>query len=154
MSASDQPTSSIAVARWDFRARFALAVLALGAVLLVGVARTVEPDPRGFGTHEQLGLSGCAFRRLTGWRCPTCGMTTALAWAVRGRWDRACGANPAGLVFLFGLAVLVPWLWASAIRGRPAWGARSLGGPFLVLVAATVAVALAAWIVRLVLGRA
>ena len=35
---------------------------------LVVLARRLEPDPRGFGTHTQLGLRPCSFLRATGRR--------------------------------------------------------------------------------------
>ena len=57
--------------------RWMLAVLgSLGLTLLV-TARNLEPDPRGFGTHEQLGLTPCYFQELTGHVCLLCGGTTA-----------------------------------------------------------------------------
>ena len=46
--------------------RVLLAAWAVMLVAVLAVARRLEPDPRGFGTHEQLGLSPCAFRATTG----------------------------------------------------------------------------------------
>lgn len=40
---------------------------------------------------------------LTGHPCPTCGMTTSFAYAVRGRLLRAFHAQPAGLAIALGL---------------------------------------------------
>src|SRR5687768_15883893 len=44
---------------------------------LLVVASMLQPDSRGMGTHEQLGMPPCTFLFLTGIRCPSCGMTTS-----------------------------------------------------------------------------
>ena len=54
-----------------------------------GLAGRLSPDPRGYGTHQQLGLPGCTFQMLTQWPCPSCGGTTAFAHFVRGQWPSA-----------------------------------------------------------------
>jgi hypothetical protein len=125
---------------------------ALGLAVVFGVARWLEPDPRGFGTHTQLGLPPCQFAWVTGQPCPTCGMTTAFAWFVRGRLDRSWQANPAGCLLAAACLALVPWLLAGAARGKP-WGTRSLEPPLIGLVVATVALSLVSWTVRLLLRR-
>lgn len=144
---------STAAPRLSRLTRWVLAAAALGLVLVLGIARRLEPDPSGFGTHRQLGLRPCGFQTLTGQRCPTCGMTTAFAWMARGRFDRAIEANPAGALLAPVSVVLVPWLAACAAGGRPRWGARSVDGPLIVVTVATVAVGLAAWTIRVILGR-
>ncbi|HEY2158660.1 MAG TPA: DUF2752 domain-containing protein, partial [Isosphaeraceae bacterium] len=103
-------------------------LLALAAVLigLFATAGRLSPDPRGYGTHEQLGLSPCAILRLTGRPCPTCGMTTSFAWLARGDPARAWRANPAGLLAAVVGAGLVPWLLLVASTGR-APGRRPVG---------------------------
>jgi len=133
--------------------RRALVLAALGLVGVLGVARQLEPDPRGFGTHTQLGLAPCAFALVTGHPCPTCGMTTSFAWFARGRFDRSWRANPAGSVLALTCVALIPWLLAGAARGRPP-GFRSLDRPLIGLVVATVALSLVSWTLRLLLGRA
>ena len=133
--------------------RRALVLAALGLVGVLGVARRLEPDPRGFGTHTQLGLAPCAFALVTGHRCPTCGMTTSFAWFARGRFDRSWRANPAGSVLALTCVALIPWLLAGAARGRPP-GFRSLDRPLIGLVVATLALSLVSWTLRLLLGRA
>lgn len=82
------------------------------------LAFSLTPDPRGFGTHERLGLPPCTFRALFGIRCPTCGMTTSFAYLTRGRFSQALEANAAGVVLAAACAVQIPWCWGSAIRGR------------------------------------
>jgi hypothetical protein len=127
-------------------------VSALGLAGVLGVARGLEPDPRGFGTHTQLGLAPCAFALITGHRCPTCGMTTSFAWFARGRFDRSWRANPAGSVLAPACVALIPWLVAGAARGRPV-GFRSLDRPLIALVVAAVTLSLISWTCRLFLGR-
>jgi len=134
------------------RTRWALTAAALGLAALLGLARRLEPDPRGYGTHRQLGLPPCAFLAATGRPCPSCGMTTAFAWFARGRPLRAWRANPAGSLLAPACAGLIPWLLAAAAWGRPR-GSRTIDTPLTVMVVATVAVCLLAWTVRLVLGR-
>lgn len=45
---------------------------------------SLTPDPRGFGTHEQLFLPPCFFHWLTQLPCPACGLTTSFAHLVNG----------------------------------------------------------------------
>jgi Protein of unknown function (DUF2752) len=132
--------------------RFALVISALGLVGVLLVARWLVPDPKGFGTHTQLGLAPCAFALVTGERCPACGMTTAFAWFARGRFDRSWRANPVGSLLAPTCAVLIPWLLAGALWGRPV-GFRTLEQPLIALAVATVALSLLSWTIRLFLGR-
>src|SRR6516165_8267773 len=96
-------------------------LLVAGAMLsgLMGLAKSLVPDPRGYGTHVQLGLRPCAFVVVTGRLCPTCGMTTAFAWFMRGRIDRSWQANPAGCVFALLSIPLMTWFVTSAVRDEP-----------------------------------
>jgi hypothetical protein len=126
-----------------------LLALALAAPLLI--ATGLEPDPRGYGTHTQLGLPPCHFAWVTGRPCPSCGMTTAFTWFVRGALGRSWRANPAGCLLAGATVGVVPWLLAAAAVGRP-FGARSLERPLVGLAAAVVVVGLVSWAVRLVLG--
>lgn len=131
--------------------RCTLIVLALGLAVVLAVARWLEPDPRGYGTHTQLGLAPCTFALVTGHPCPSCGMTTSFAWFARGRFDRSWRANPAGSVLAPVCVVLIPWLMIGAARGRPL-GFRTLEQPLIGLVVGTVALSLLSWTFRLFLG--
>jgi hypothetical protein len=84
--------------------RFAAALVVLGCGAILGLAAWLTPDERGYGTHEQLGFGRCGMLVTTGLPCPTCGMTTAFAYAVRGRLIRAFLAQPAGLVLALAVA--------------------------------------------------
>lgn len=111
------------------------------------MSRALVPDPKGYGTHTQLGLRPCTFATMTGRLCPTCGMTTAYAWFVRGRVDRSWGANPAGCLMAASSFPLVIWLLACAVRGAPV-GFRTLSGPLMGLLLAGCLLSLACWLIR------
>lgn len=74
--------------------------LALGAPAwaVLGVALSLSPDGRGFGTHQQLGLGTCTILNLTGWPCPMCGMTTSFAHMAHLEPLQALAAQPMGVV--------------------------------------------------------
>lgn len=133
-------------------ARWGLAILALALAALLATAGWLRPDPRGFGTHEQLGLPRCAFQGVTGVPCPSCGMTTAFAWSVRGRPDRAWRANPAGSVLAPLCGLLAVWLLAVVAWGRPL-GTRSVDRPLMIVTVAAVALSLGAWTFQRILWR-
>ena len=96
----------------------AMTALVCGAILLT--AGLLTPDPTGHGTHEQLGLPSCSFMARTGYPCPTCGMTTSVAAAVRGRLAGAFKANAFGPPLTAALAVLTAAGLAQALTGRAA----------------------------------
>jgi hypothetical protein len=96
-------------ARWfSFSALLAWVGLALSVTVLV-IATGLDPDERGFGTHEQLGLAPCAVLELTGKPCLSCGMTTSFAALMRGRVLDSVHANPAGCALC--LLTLVAPFW-------------------------------------------
>ena len=82
--------------------------LAASAVSLavLSVAWRLAPAASGLGTHQQLGLPACTFFRVTGWPCPSCGMTTSFAHAAKLQFAQAIADQPFGfLVFLTTLAL-------------------------------------------------
>jgi hypothetical protein len=96
------------------------ALLGIAFVLIVGfgIALLLDPDPRGYGTHQQLGLPPCTFRLLFGHPCPGCGMTTSFSHFVRGQFVNAVHANLAGTLLASVCALLIPWCLWSAWSGR------------------------------------
>jgi Protein of unknown function (DUF2752) len=53
------------------------------AAAIVGLLWPLHPDPRGIGTHEQLGMEPCGWAQgPDGIPCPTCGVTTAACQLV------------------------------------------------------------------------
>ena len=87
---------------------------------LVALGWWLEPDPRGHGTHEQLGAAPCGVLAWTGLPCPGCGVTTSVTLAARGRLFEALEVQPFGLAVLFA-AVL---LFAGALRSLWRFGRR------------------------------
>jgi hypothetical protein len=90
--------------------------ISLSAVF--AVACWLTPDPRGFGTHQQLGLPECNFRSVTGVNCPHCGMTTSFCFLVRGNLKGAWQANPCGILLAAILTVLTPWCFYVGATGH------------------------------------
>jgi hypothetical protein len=87
-----------------------LALLALGLLL--------RPDPRGWGTHEQLGFRPCYPQVHWNVPCPGCGVTTAVVLAVRGEFGAACATQPIGPLLVLGSLVFAAWALAGHHRGR------------------------------------
>jgi hypothetical protein len=131
--------------------RLLLVVFALLLSVIFVVASRLEPDPKGFGTHTQLGLWPCAFRATTGKPCPTCGMTTSFAWFVRANLIQSWRANPSGTLIAFVSVLLIPWLLFVAIGGRP-WPFRNLEQPLVGMSVAVVALTLISWLVSMIMG--
>lgn len=83
-------------------------------------ARVLRPSPRGFGTHEQLGLPPCLFFHFTGIPCPSCGLTTSFAHATRLHFHQALITQPFGLIAFFAAILIIP-LAIFFIRSRIAY---------------------------------
>ena len=130
---------------WGRLACVSLATL-LGGLLYL--ATSVQPDPRGYGTHEQLGLAPCGFRILFNIPCPTCGGTTSFAHFVRGEWRQSFHANSAAFAFALVSSLLTPWLLLSAASGR-LHGVVRVDWAFISLVALLASLGLSNWLIRL-----
>lgn len=132
---------------WWVRAGLVVTAMTLG-VLLVTAAR-LEPDPRGHGTHEQLGLLPCWAITLWKIRCPACGMTTAWARALHGDAIGALRANLGGVLLLLASVATIPWALWSAVAGRWAAGVRPGDWLIAAVLVSIVAITIAEWIWRL-----
>lgn len=131
-----------------FAASRALWLVASGASLAVlCLARALHPDPRGFGTHEQLGLPPCGFLSLTHWPCPGCGLTTAFSCMARGDVLSALRANAFGVPLFAIVCAAAPFCTWAALRDLSSREALArVGGPrTLVLLALGW---MSSWIVR------
>jgi len=90
----------------------------LGATLImILLAVVIEPDPRGYGTHEALGLTPCRLMQWTGVPCPGCGITTSVAHATRGEIWRSLVVQPFGLLTAIALPLLSIWALLVHFRG-------------------------------------
>jgi hypothetical protein len=90
--------------------------IAVGCLSVLVAAAAIEPDPRGYGTHTQLGFPPCGFLLFTGSPCPGCGLTTAFANGIRGHWSLAASANPLGLALFLAVCFCVPLAVVAAVR--------------------------------------
>jgi len=121
---------------------------AAGIIALFVLCSTLSPDPRGLGTHEQLGLPPCGLQSMFGTPCPSCGMTTAWTLFSHGQWLRSAQVNLGGfLMALLAIPTCMSLLMAS-IQGRwQNWLPRPLliTGLFLMILLIT----FAQWIIRL-----
>lgn len=100
------------------RRRLGALVVALGSGALLAVAWSLTPSSDGFGTHRALGLPACSWPDRFGVPCPSCGMTTAFAFAAKGDLLSSFAAQPMGcaLAVLTGMA-LVGSVW-TLVTGR------------------------------------
>ena len=113
------------------------------------VARFLEPDPRGFGTHQQLGLPECSVRTIFSRPCPGCGMTTCFSYFVRGDIASAAQANPAGVPLAVVSLLMIPWCFVSAVYGR-FWMLEEPLTFLAAIIASIGAIASLAWLVAFV----
>lgn len=115
-------------ARSPWGVRLSAGVAALAILFVLVLAARLSPDPKGHGTHTQLGLPPCTWAAYLERPCPTCGMTTAFAHAAHLQFWDSIKAQPFGaLLAVFSAALF----WACAHVA--ATGSRALamvGGIF------------------------
>ncbi len=134
-SATEQPANHFLV----------LLAILFPLALLVLRARTT-PDPRGFGTHEQLGLPACPVRELLDVRCPGCGATTALSLFARGSFGGSARTHPFAFLCALAGSLLAPVVLVDRLCGRdPAARLAHVSPRAVVLVAAGICVLSWAW---------
>ena len=84
------------------------AAVALCCALVIVIAIYLVPDPRGYGTHEQLGLPPCSLAERFNFPGPTCGLTTSFAHMGDLAPVQAFLAQPLGVIgFAMGVAVVL-----------------------------------------------
>ena len=131
--------------------RFKAAIIAGPCVAMLIAGWSLSPRASGYGTARQLGLPSCSFLMNSGWPCPSCGLTTSVAAAVRGDILHALRAQPFGVVLTLAAFVLASAGLAQLVSGRDCLGAFHLGWPWL---AAGLVGMLLGWAVVLLLGMA
>jgi len=121
-------------------------------LVLFALGSYLSPDPRGWGTHEQLGFRPCLPMRLWNFPCPGCGVTTSIALAAHGQPLAALRTQPFGLVAIAAAGAAAVWALLGHARGRdlhaelPRVGWRRRGRTLATL-------ALLAWCYKLALVR-
>lgn len=131
------------------QARIVAFIVLTACVAVFAVAAHLTPDPAGFGTHRQLGYAACLMPVLTGCPCPTCGMTTAFAYAVRGQLGPAFDAQPAG--FLIALVVALTGVAAATVLGTgTTWRFNWYRIPPARLAIGILVIVLAGWLYKIV----
>ncbi len=85
---------------------------------VLGLAAALKPNPNGLGTHRQLGYSTCPALMISGYPCPTCGMTTAFAHTIRGELAAAFHAQPAGFALALATTLIAAIASFTAVTGR------------------------------------
>ena len=95
--------------------------MAVGLVSMAvfATAAWLSPSADGGGTHKQLGLPSCGWIVAADIPCPTCGMTTAFSYTVRGKLIPAFRAQPFGMLAAFGVATTGLIACMIALTGRP-----------------------------------
>jgi hypothetical protein len=106
--------------------------------------------PKPYGTHEGLGLPPCTFKKLTGYVCPSCGMTTSFALLVRGDVINSWKVNQVGTLLAAFLLLCIPWAVASLFRNRLVYIA-SLERALTWAVAIFLVLLLARWVIVLLI---
>lgn len=96
---------------------YALGVLAFVIAVLTAAWR-IDPGMLRMGAHRQLGLPPCGFLTITGFPCPTCGMTTAFAHTVHGHPAAAIASQLAGFILAVGTIVAGLLAIVAVVTGR------------------------------------
>ena len=138
-------------ARRPAAARAVAVVVFAGCVALLSAAVWLTPDTRGLGTHEQLGHPPCTVVLLTGYPCPTCGMTTAFAHTVRGELLSAFRAQPAGLAMALATIVTACVSLSVVLSGR-VWTVNWYRVSPARVTLALILLILGGWICKLTVG--
>lgn len=129
--------------------RLLLAVWCLFLISGFSLSVYLSPSPRGFGTHEQLGLAPCSFEYLTSLPCPSCGMTTSFSHFVRGQWPRALRASTTAFVLALVCASMIPWCLVS-LHKKHLFKVDRPDIALLVILGLLYLVAGVEWVVRLI----
>lgn len=130
--------------------RLSLAGIAVGLAGVFALSAWLDPydaegRPRAMGTHHQLGLPPCGYLVATGKPCPSCGMTTSFALLAHGDVSASLSANWVGTLLALAGLVTLPWLAASAAKGRWAWGVAGVERKAVALAIVFSTLALVRW---------
>ncbi len=126
--------------------RIAALGFATGIAVVLAIALRLNPydpttgEPFTHGTHTQLGLPPCNFLVISGFPCPSCGMTTSFSLLMHGDLVGSWRANGAGLLLVLMGLVAIPWCLLAGLGGKLWWFTSLetglLTGLFIALVTA------------------
>lgn len=88
----------------------------MSAVLTALLAAGALANP-----EQPLPIDLCVLKALTGWSCPTCGLTRAVCHALQGEWAASVAFHPAGILVAASLLSWASWAAIEAARGRVLW---------------------------------
>lgn len=128
------------------RLKYVLAIA--GSAAMLGIGRILTPNPTGVGTHEQLGLPPCMFLKLTGIPCPSCGLTTSVAYAAHLQFGASFLTQPFGLLIALIAYVSIPVALVLLIS-PPNWKLRFSDRSSTLATYALIAVYGLAWIFKI-----
>ncbi|MEM9082979.1 MAG: DUF2752 domain-containing protein [Planctomycetota bacterium] len=140
---SSPPIQPVLVRRAGLYERVGSAIFALGLLGVLATAAFLDPDSKGHGTHEQLGMPACGWVTAFDKPCMTCGMTTAFSHAADMDLATSFLTQPMGALFAVLAAALIWPLAHIAVTGstlledlsglaRP----KAVWGGFVLLLAA------------------
>ncbi len=89
-------------------------VIIITFIIVITVGMLLTPSSSGVGTHESLGLPPCGFLVITGYPCPSCGLTTAFVLLLHGQITEAFLVQPFG-VLLFVVFFIAAGLSVTAL---------------------------------------
>jgi hypothetical protein len=121
-----------------------MALGALGCAVVLAIAVWLEPDVRGIGTHEKLGLPACGFAETLQVPCPSCGFTTTFALAAEGRVWAAIKNQPFGFLVFVSTVLAVPLMGVGAWK-QISWLEATVHWPWLWISALVFGLWMAAW---------
>lgn len=133
----------------SIRVRLALISCGLVSILLLTLAFRLTPNPKGIGTHQQLGFSQCTFIEWFNVPCPSCGMTTSWSHLMNGQIIQSFRANPGGALLAIYTLLLGPWMLVSGIMGKWLISRLDMGWVFVATVLVTL-VTIFQWVIRVV----
>ena len=141
--------SGMPIDRTEIPRRLVALAFGVGALALLVLAMLLAPSEDGHGTHTRMGLPACGWVVAFDTPCPTCGMTTSYAHAVRGDLVTAAKTQPMGtLLAILTAATAVGGLHAALTGCRlDRLTDRILSGRTLWLAAALAA---AAWVYKII----
>ena len=122
-----------------------------GVVVLLGVARWLEPQGLEDGTYRHWLLRPCGLLQSTGYPCPTCFMTRSFSYMMHGRVDKAFWVQPFGALLVLAVIYLGYGAVQVLVTGQP-WRPVWVDWPRKYILAGILVAFLGAWIFKLLYG--